>query len=162
MPNRWTFSINPVTELIFRYKKTGLILNPFCGKTKLNFIKSVDNDIDETLEADYHLDALDFLRGYNRNSVDMVLFDPPYSGRQVKECYTKLKRTVTMDDTNAGYLARFKNEIMRIVKPNGIVISCGWSSTGLGKKRGFEMLEVLYVNHGSSHNDTCVTVEVKR
>ena len=32
---------------------------------------------------------------------------------------------------------------------------------GLGKNRGFEMLEILLVPHGGSKNDTIVTVERK-
>jgi hypothetical protein len=31
----------------------------------------------------------------------------------------------------------------------------------MGKKRGFEIIEILLVSHGRLHNDTIVTVEVK-
>ena len=34
-------------------------------------------------------------------------------------------------------------------------------SNGIGKNRGFEMLEILLVPHGGSKNDTIVTVERK-
>ena len=54
-----------------------------------------------------------------------------------------------------------KKEIGRITKIDGIVVSCGWNSGGIGKKYGFEMLEVLLVPHGGQHNDTIVTVEKK-
>jgi hypothetical protein len=37
----------------------------------------------------------------------------------------------------------------------------GWNSSGIGIKRGFELIEVLLVCHGGSHNDTIVTVERK-
>ena len=98
---------------------------------------------------------------FDDNSVDMVLFDPPYSGRQVSECYKKLDKTVTMQDTNSSYFTKFKKEISRIVKSNGLVVSCGCNSNGIGKKYGFEMIEILLVAHGASHNDTIVTVERK-
>ena len=50
----------------------------------------------------------------------------------------------------------------RIIKPGGYAICCGWTSQGLGKNRGFEMIEILLVPHGGSKNDTIVTVEVKK
>ena len=47
------------------------------------------------------------------------------------------------------------------MKPNGIVMCFGWNSAGIGKVRNFEMIEILMVAHGGSHNDTLVTVERK-
>jgi len=60
-----------------------------------------------------------------------------------------------------GYWGDIKNEMARIIKPHGIAICCGWSSGGIGKNRGFEILEILLVPHGGSKNDTIVTVERK-
>ena len=40
-------------------------------------------------------------------------------------------------------------------------ITCGWNSGGIGKKYGFEIVEILLVSHGGWHNDTIVTVEQK-
>lgn len=94
-------------------------------------------------------------------SVDMVLYDPPYSSRQVSECYKKLGKTVTMKDTQSSYFTKFKKEIARIMKKNGICISCGWNSNGIGKSLGFEIVELKVLAHGGAHNDTLVTVERK-
>ena len=88
-----------------------------------------------------------------------VLFDPPYTPRQVKECYRKLERTVTMSDTQSAFWARLKDEIARVTKPGGRVVSCGYNTNGIGKSRGFELIEVLVLAHGAGHNDTLVTVE---
>ena len=66
-----------------------------------------------------------------------------------------------MQDTNSGYFVKFKNEIARILKPNGIVVSCGWNSNGIGKNLGFDIEEILLVAHGGNHNDTIITVERK-
>ena len=41
----------------------------------------------------------------------------------------------------------------------GFCISFGWNSNGMGKNRGFEIVEILLVAHGGHHNDTIVTVE---
>ena len=95
-------------------------------------------------------------------SVDMVLYDPPYSPRQVSECYKNLGKTVNMQTTQASYWSNHKKEIGRIVKTGGIVITCGWNSGGIGEKYGFKIIEVLLVPHGGWHNDTIVTVEKKQ
>jgi hypothetical protein len=54
-----------------------------------------------------------------------------------------------------------KNEIARIVKPGGTVLSFGWNSNGVGKNRGFEIIEILLVAHGGQHNDTICIAEKK-
>ena len=121
----------------------------------------ISNDIDPQYDTDCHKNALEFLRDFDSSSIGIVLYDPPYSFRQVSECYKKLDLTVTAKDTSNAFFANFKKEIARVVKKDGIVISCGWNSNGIGKKLGFEQQEILLVAHGSNHNDTIVTVERK-
>ena len=158
MPNKNTFDIKPIKELIDKYMVEGIIIDPFANKNK---IATITNDLDEQYDTDYHMDAMDFLRMFEDNSVDMVLYDPPYSPRQVSECYKKLGKTVNMKTTQASYWSNQKKEIGRILKPNGIVITCGWNSGGIGKKYSMEIQEILLVPHGGWHNDTIVTVEKK-
>lgn len=136
----------------------GAIIDPFANKNRL---ANITNDLDPQYETDYHLDAIDFLRMFDDASVDCVLYDPPYSPRQVAECYRNLGKTVNMETTQAAYWAEQKKEIARIVKPGGIVITCGWNSGGIGVKYGFNIVEILLVAHGGWHNDTIVTVEKK-
>ena len=107
------------------------------------------------------MDALDFLKQMKTNSADVVLYDPPYSLRQVKECYEGVGITVTAEHTKASWRAKHLDEIARIVKPNGLCLSFGWNTNGVGKKRGFEIIEILIVAHGGSKNDTLCTVERK-
>ena len=45
------------------------------------------------------MDATDFLKMFSDNSVDTVLYDPPYSARQVSECYKKLGFSVNKETT---------------------------------------------------------------
>ena len=159
MPNSHTFSIPPIRDLVNRYTEgKSVVIDPFANSSK---IATVTNDLDEQYDTDYHLDAEDFLKLFDDASVDVVLYDPPYTPRQVAECYKALGRTVNMETTQASYWRKQKDEIGRIVKPEGIVISCGWNSGGVGMKRGFEIIEILMVPHGSNHNDTIVTVERK-
>ena len=158
MPNKNTFDIKPIKEIINKYLMDGIIIDPFANKNK---IANITNDLDTQYNTDYHLDATEFLKLFKDNEVDMVLYDPPYSPRQVSECYKELGMTVNMKTTQASYWSNHKKEIGRIVKPNGIVITCGWNSGGIGKKYGFEVVEILLVRHGGWHNDTIVTVERK-
>lgn len=157
MPNSKTFSIKPIKELIAKYIK-GVSIDPFANSCKF---ATITNDLDAQYNTDYHLDALDFLKEMKTNSIDTVLYDPPYSPRQVSEVYKMLDKTVNMQTTQASYWGNQKEQIARVTKEGGICISCGWNSGGIGKKHGFEIIEILLVAHGSHHNDTIVTVERK-
>ena len=106
------------------------------------------------------MDALKFLQTFDDNSVDGVLFDPPYSPRQVQECYEGISGDLKWDG-RMTFWSKAKDEVARIVKPRGKVICCAWNSMGLGQGRGFEMTRILLVPHGGSRNDTIVTVEIK-
>lgn len=165
MPSKNTFSIKPIRKLIEKYineiknkNPNSLIIDPFANSNKL---ADITNDIDPQYNTDFNMDALDFLKMFKDDSVDMVLYDPPFSPRQVVECYKKFNKTVNMQTTQASYWAKQKKEISRIVKKDGIVITCSWNSGGIGKKNGFEIIEILLVAHGGWHNDTIVTVERK-
>ena len=161
MPSKDTFSIKPVGELVKRLvsdPENTASIDPFSnGKD----YATITNDLDQDLPATFHEDALDFLKGCMTDNISLVLFDPPYSPRQVSECYKKLGKTVNMQTTQASYWSNMKKEIGRIVRPGGQVLTCGWNSGGVGKKYGFEIEEILLVAHGGWHNDTICTVERK-
>ena len=157
MPNSNTFQIQPIRNLIKRYK-FGVIVDPFANT---NRIATITNDLNPEYDTTYHMDATEFLMMLDDESVDTVLYDPPYSPRQVSECYKALGQTVNMETTQASYWRKQKDEIKRILKVGGVAISLGWNSNGLGIKRGFDIEEILLVAHGSNHNDTIATVERK-
>ena len=136
-----------------------MIVDAFANECKYG---TITNDLNPVFDTDYHLDALQFLKGIESKSADLVLFDPPYSISQASEMYKSYgKEKLEINVSNMKYWASIKDEIARILKLNGRVISCGWNSNGLGKGRGFEMTSVLIVNHGGSKNDTLVTLEYK-
>lgn len=158
MPNKNTFDIKPIHDLITEELTEGLWIDPFANQNKL---ASVTNDLSPEFDTDYHLDALDFMKLFESNSVDGVLYDPPYSPRQVSECYNNVGYNVTWDTTKASFWGNHKREISRIVKLGGKVITFGWNSGGIGYKYGFEIQRILLVPHGGWHNDTICTVEIK-
>ncbi len=159
MPNSNTFNIKRIRTFIGSYLRNGQVsIDPFANT---NRFASITNDIDPSMACDYCMDALDFVKQFADNSVDLVLFDPPYSSRQVSECYKKMGMSVNMETTQGSFWSNIKNEIARVVKPNGIVISFGWNSNGIGKGNGFEIQEILLLAHGGVHNDTICIAEIK-
>ena len=102
----------------------------------------------------------EYLKTIDDLSVNDLVFDPPYSQRQLKEMYSS-NGLAFNHPMNNSYWSNCKKEIARIIKPNGKVISFGWNSGGIGKKNGCEIEKILLVNHGSQHNDTICTLEVK-
>lgn len=152
MPSIWTFTMKPVRELFEKYSVGNGWADPFAGE---NSPAEFTNDI-EGRGAKSQMDALEFLKSLQDKSVKGVLFDPPYS---VEQC---LRRYTPKHNGTAGraeYWARCKDEIARIT--NGLVMSFCWDSTGVGKKRGFEIIEIKLLCHGACHNDTIITIEKK-
>jgi hypothetical protein len=151
MPNKWTFTIKPIRELIARYIGDGREwIDPFSGR--YSPAQCTNDLVEET--ARFNSDALDFLKGWDDNTWIGGLYDPPYSITQARKYGSKKYASMK-------YWAACKDELARIIAPTGIAICCGWTSQGLGKNRGFTMLEILLVPHGGSENDTIVTVERK-
>jgi tRNA1(Val) A37 N6-methylase TrmN6 len=154
MPNCNTFDIEPIRKLLNKeVDRQQLWIDPFANK---NQIARITNDLNEDYKTTYHLDAIEFLKLFDDLSIDGVLYDPPYSIRQVNECYDKIGHEHVINDS---YFVQVKDQIARIVKPGGKVVCCGWNSNGMGKTRGFEKTKLLIVAHGGKHNDTIVTVE---
>jgi len=152
MPSIWTFSMKPIKALFDRYGVGKGWVDPFAGT---NCLAEYTNDI-EGRNAKSRMDALDFLRTLPDDFANGVLFDPPYS---VEQC---LRRYTPKQGGTAGraeYWARCKDEIARVLKVGGIAMSFCWDSTGMGKGRGFEIVQVKLLCHGACHNDTIVTIE---
>lgn len=162
MPSKDTFSIKPFRELIIKYTddRSLKIIDPFSNGKFLNS-NTTTNDLDPDKDSHFTMDALDFFKMFEESSIDVVLFDPPYSPRQVSECYKKLGMTVNMQTTQSSYWSNIKKEIARVLSPDGICLTFSWNSGGIGKKYGMQIIEILMVAHGGWHNDTIATVERK-
>ena len=159
MPNMWTFTIKPIKELLKEEVTDGLWCDPFAGK---NSPAQVTNDINPERETTHHMDALAFVKSFPDSHFDGVLFDPPYSITQAKQCYEGHgMELLDTKPTSIKYWGDIKTEIARVTKEGGKVICFGWTTMGIGKGRGFEMKRILIVPHGGSKNDTLVTVETK-
>jgi len=160
MPSAWTFTIKPISELLQRYVGNGKNwIDPFAGK---NSPAEITNDLNPKAPTKYHLEAIEFLKQLDGNKFEGGLYDPPYSLRQIVEVYEGIGHKVDKKWATTKFYSESKTFLANKIKVGGIVISFGWNSIGMGKKRGFEIVEILLVSHGRLHNDTIVTVEVKK
>ena len=160
MPNKWTFTIKPIKELLYKYVGNGKgWVDPFAGN---NSPAEFTNDLNPNSPAKYHKEAIDFLRGLKDNNYNGGLYDPPYSLRQIMECYEGIGHKIDKKWATTKFYSEAKRFLAEKIKSEGIVISFGWNSIGMGKNRGFEIIEILLVSHGRLHNDTIVTVEKKQ
>jgi len=162
MPNSETFSIKPIGDFVARYLAASKVsVDPFSrNKTLATFT----NDLDPSTIAQKHMDAEDFAKYLSGQNimVDLVLFDPPYSPRQISECYKNVGREVGMKGTQSSLLyKRVRDAICPLLIEGGISLSFGWHSNGFGKTRGYEIEEILLVAHGGAHNDTICIAERK-
>ena len=160
MPSADTFSVRPIGDFVRRYLSGAKCsVDPF---SRNNRWATHTNDLNPKTEAEHHMDAEDFLRMLAEKGVkcDVAIFDPPYSPRQISECYKEAGITVGMKETqNAAMYSRMKSALMPCLTPDAVVLSFGWNTNGMGKKHGFEALEVLICDHGGAHNATLCIAE---
>lgn len=160
MPTHKTFDCVPIGQLVYKYLNNSKVsIDPFSGGKEL---ATYTNDLNPDLPANYHLDAKEFLELMVKQGVkaDLCIYDPPYSPRQIKECYDGIGLKMKQEDgwrTNGW--SDEKDLISRIMLPESIFLYFGWDTVGMGKNRGFEIVEGLIVCHGPGHNDTLCTVE---
>jgi len=155
---KFTYLKTPLNRYTFKSKKLrywvenhveGLVLNLFAGKNKLA-CNEIRNDLDPTMPADYHIDALEFCETWKGDNFGTVICDPPYSFRKSMEMYNGKKQS----PFNAT-----KDAITRILKPRGIVMTFGYQSNVMGAVRGFKQEHLLVMSHGGAIHDTLCIIE---
>lgn len=159
MPNSETFQITPLEDLLNEeiQKSDGLWIDPFSGEADY---ADITNDLNPDIQSDYTMDACDFLSKFDDREVDGgVIFDPPYSPRQIKECYQRIGLETTMETTQATFWSNAKDEIARVCGSGATAVTFGWNSGGIGKTNGFEIRRITLCAHGGWHNDTIAVVE---
>ena len=149
-PKRYTFE-QPKVKRWVEFMCRGRVLNLFAGKVILN-VDEVRNDIDPTMPADFHQDAYELVCLSTPEAFDTIILDPPYSLRKSREKY---------EGRYIGSFTKIKNELPRILRAGGRVITFGYDSVGMAKKRGFSKVAILLVCHSGDHDDTIAVVEDK-
>lgn len=162
MPNSETFKVPPIMRWVTRYySRSYRSIDPFARN---NTWATHTNDLNPATTAQHHIDAVDFLLMLGEQGIqaDLIILDPPYSPRQIQECYQGIGKPVIMRDTQTANLySRMRDAAAPLIGPKGIVLSFGWNSVGMGKKHGFKIDEMLLVCHGGAHNDTICIAETR-
>lgn len=148
----WTFEAKKVKKLVEDNCK-GKILNLFAGKTHLD-IQETRVDISEEFNPLHNQSAEDFL--YSALlcdwKYDTIIYDPPWNERKSKEFY------------NGKYIGKFtklKDDIVKILNRNGIIISIGYEISNFGKKRNMEVKKVYVINPFGEIRPYFVSIEQK-
>jgi len=147
--HKFTFRIRPVREWV-ESKCVGNVLNLYAGPTELQIDNEVRNDINPNYPAQYHMDALAFVRHWTGPKFDTIILDPPYSERKAMELY---------DGKMTSSFNLLKNSLLPILERDGTVITFGYHSVSMGNGRGFLQDEILLMSHGGAIHDTVATVE---
>ncbi len=160
MPNLNTFEVPPIGDLVRRYLSDSQVsIDPFARNKQW---ATHTNDLNPDTTAMHHLDAEHFLKmcaGWSIKA-DLIIFDPPYSPRQISECYKAIGREVGMKETQSALLyQRVRDAITPVATDDAIVLSFGWNTVGMGKRHGFEQIEIMLCCHGGAHNDTICLAE---
>ena len=160
MPSEDTFSVLPIGNFVRRYLAGSKIsVDPFSRNKRW---ATHTNDLNPQTRAQHHMDAEKFLRMLAAKGVkaDLIIFDPPYSPRQISECYKAVGLEVGMKETQSALLyQRVRDAIVPVATENAIVLSFGWNTVGMGKRHGFEQIEIMLCCHGGAHNDTICIAE---
>ena len=158
MPSPDTFTVRPIRDFVMRY-----VTEDSCDPFARNSGIALDtNDLNTETTARYHMEAVEFLKmmAEDGRRYSTVLFDPPYSPRQISEAYQSVGlKAGTKETQNSALYRRCRDYIARMVPVGGHVLSFGWNTTGMGVDRGFDPVEILIVCHGGAHNDTLCLAE---
>ena len=147
---KWTFQDPNVREWVER-RLRGRVLNLCAGKTQLDHTDEiVRNDLDESIDADLHVDAGEISAHVEPASFQTAIFDPPFSVFQANRTY---------EGETVGYDRRIKEEIDEVLEPGGRVLQFGYTSTAMPSDLGYRRAEVVVFNTYGRMNDIIGTLD---
>jgi hypothetical protein len=156
-PNRWTFAETKIRRWV-EQRLRGRVLNACAGKTKLaHDHEIVRNDIDETRDADVHVDVCEISNHFPAESFDTILYDPPFSENQANRSYELEDGEAVV----AGNDAVAKRQFDDLLRPGGRVIQFGYTTTCMPMSLGYERREVAVWNTLGRMNDYLSVVDEK-
>tara|TARA_R100000808_G_C2142427_1_gene150216 strand:- start:916 stop:1533 length:618 start_codon:yes stop_codon:yes gene_type:complete len=130
---------------------------------------SISNDLNPSMPTDYHMEANEFLEMLSRawaRKCQLLLFDPPYTLRMLKDHYVDehmpIDDMIPMWQTNNMW-GKGKDAINKKCPVGAYAISFGYHTHGMGKHRGWKKEEILILEQAGSPDryDVLVTVEKK-
>lgn len=140
------------------------ICDPFARECFTNQLENcVTNDMNPAFDTDYNLEFQEFAKVMSgcQQEFDLILFDPPYSLRQLKEHYdgigSKMAHWQSQNMWREG-----KDLLARQVRVGGYVISLGWTTSGFGKKRGFKKVAIHIFEQAAREDRYALLVTVEQ
>jgi hypothetical protein len=150
--HRYTFEAPKIKQWV-ENNCEGLTLNLFAGETKLN-INEIRNDLNLDTNPNLNMDALECCKYLveKKYKFDTILLDPPYSYRKSMEKY---------NGRISSPFNQIKDQLSYLTHKHSRIITFGYHSTCMGKKRGFNLIQILLICHGGAQHDTIAIVEEK-
>jgi hypothetical protein len=113
------------------------------------------NDIDTTTKAEFHMDALDFLKYFTNchSPVNLFWFDPPFSYRQSNEIYQGHVNIYT----DPAYVQKLYEFLPKMLRPGGLFVKWGYN-TNNPMPSLLELEDVFTFTQGGNLNDVNVTI----
>jgi hypothetical protein len=138
--HKWTFESGMVRKWV-ENRLEGRVLNPCCGPTKLKHSgEVVRNDLDESVNADYHMKARDLPDELGSEVFDTIVFDPPWNVYQANEKY---------DGRMVGKSTIMGEALDELLKHGGKVLSFGYIPQVMPREYGYERDELaVFAPHG--------------
>ncbi len=130
---------------------------------------SISNDLNPSMPTDYHMEANDFLEAVANDGTitcQLLLFDPPYTLRMLKDHYVDehfpIGGMIPLWQTQNMW-GKGKDAINNVCPVGAYAISFGYHTHGMGRHRGWEKEEILILEQAGSPDryDVLVTVEKK-
>ena len=147
----YTFKEKKVLDIV-RSLSQGKVLNLFAGKY---VVKDGEYrvDLDELMpNLDFVGNAKDFLK-INIEKFDTIIYDPPWNERKSKEFF---------EGRYIGKFTKLKDDIAKLLNPNGRIISLGYTITNFGKKRNMELSDLTIVNPRGEIRPYFISMEINK
>lgn len=159
-PNKWTFEIREVRNLVSAIVGTGAgWCEPYRGHSRLPC--EFTNDLNVSVPAGSHMDAGAFCESLPYG-LEGAVVDPPWSPSQVSRSYAEAGLKATSLDTSSNFHSRVRIPLSKRIRPAGRLISLNFRGTGFGRNNGFQLEAVMTVVHPyDGHNAFFLTVEKK-
>ena len=158
---KYTFDAKKVKKFVEDHCR-GDVLNLFAGKNRLN-VTHIDNQgrlfndelrVDLSLEfnPDFPMSAQKFLELAIENNLtfDTIIYDPPWNLRKNKEFYA---------GRYIGKFTKLKNNIVKLLREDGRIISIGYEISNFGKGRNLQVSKLATINSFGEIRPYFVSIE---
>jgi hypothetical protein len=131
------------------------VLNPCAGTATLDTDADVVRvDIDDSADADLHIDFRDLREYVSPQSFDAIIYDPPYTAHQAT---TKYGLSLSPDEFYFYDSAVF-DLFDTLLEPGGMFIMFGYTTSGMPPAYGYSISDIAVFNKLGAQNDYLGTI----